>query len=148
MDPGLHRLSPHAYGCKERAGLRGATSLGPEDTKERTGEGLNTHGYTTARIKDLKVIGHANVTAVAAEMVYTLTGLVGWIPKPHSRAKTQYPNVLEPVPHAKSFTKKPVQALQQYDASTENTLNEALSEHRGSARAIGGGAVADQNSDL
>ena len=107
--------------------MRGSSSLGPEDTEARPEEGLDTHGYTTARIKDLKIIGHVDAIAVAAQMVYTLIGLVGSIPKPRSRPMTRYLNVPEPFPDANSFTRNPMQVLQKYDASAGNTLNKALS---------------------
>ena len=124
-DPGLHRPLPHAYGRKERAGLRGASSPGSEDTESRLGNGLDTPGDTTARIKDLKVIGHVNAIAVAAQMVYTMTELVGSVPKPQSKARTQYPEFPEAIPDVKCFTRKP---LQEYDSSAESALNNALSE--------------------
>ena len=128
MDPGLHRPLLHAYGRKERAGLRGASSFGSANTEAKHGEVLDTHGYTRARIKDLPVIGHIDAIAMAPEMVYTMTRLIGLIPKPQSRARTRYPIVLEPVQDAKSFPKKPVEVLQDYDASAINTLNKALSD--------------------
>ena len=78
--------------------------------------------------RTFKVIGHVDAIAVAAQMVYTMIGLVGSMPKPPSRARIQYPNVPEPVPDNKSFTRKPLQTFQGYNASAENTLNKALSE--------------------